>query len=199
MGHAVGGGAVAHPDGRDLRRFAVDLHLRVGAARNALTTFGKAAYLDLGRPRPVAGGWEAEIGWQASTATPLFPVFSGWLKHWPGSDAHRWALCAPGRGDRSGCGPRPPPPGRKRDRAVGAGRDRPGGRGSRGLVPGWRLAQVALGDEGSRLRTPLKIQLRQDAADIVLHCLAERKTSPAISLFVLPSATRSRMLDVPAP
>jgi hypothetical protein len=72
-------GLISHPDSQELRRFAVDLHLRVGAATNALTTFGKAAYVDLGRPRRVAGGWEAEIGWQASTATPLFPVFSGWL------------------------------------------------------------------------------------------------------------------------
>jgi hypothetical protein len=72
-------GRIAHPDGQDLRRFAVDLHLRVGAASNGLTTFGKAAFLDLGSPRRVSGGWEAAISWQASTATPLFPVFSGWL------------------------------------------------------------------------------------------------------------------------
>ena len=77
-------GRVAHPDGQGQRRFAVDLHLRVGAATNGLTTFGKAAYLDLGRPRRVAGGWEVEISWQASSATPLFPVFSGWLNISPG-------------------------------------------------------------------------------------------------------------------
>ncbi|MDQ2688749.1 MAG: hypothetical protein M3Y29_00555 [Chloroflexota bacterium] len=71
--------AVDHPDTPDLRRYAVDLRLRVGGESAALTTFGKAAYLDLGRPRRTAGGWEMEIAWRASTAAPLFPVFSGWL------------------------------------------------------------------------------------------------------------------------
>ena len=36
-------------------------------------------YLDLGRPRRTPTGWEVEIGWRASSAAPLFPVFSGWL------------------------------------------------------------------------------------------------------------------------
>jgi len=72
-------GRVVHPESPDLRRFAVDLRLRVGGETAALTTFSKAAYLDLGRPRRTADGWEAEIGWRASTAAPLFPVFSGWL------------------------------------------------------------------------------------------------------------------------
>ena len=70
---------VDHPDIPDLRRFAVDLRLRVGGEAAALTTFSKAAYLDLGRPRQTAQGWQVEIGWRASTAAPLFPVFSGWL------------------------------------------------------------------------------------------------------------------------
>jgi hypothetical protein len=77
-------GRVAHPGTQELRRFAVDLHLRVGSASNGLTTFGKAAYLDLGWPRRVEEGWETEISWQASSATPLFPVFSGWLNVSPG-------------------------------------------------------------------------------------------------------------------
>lgn len=62
-----------------LRRYAVDLRLRVGREGPGLTTFSKAAYVDLGTTRRSATGWEAEIGWQASTAAPLFPVFSGWL------------------------------------------------------------------------------------------------------------------------
>ena len=62
-----------------LRRYALDLRLRVGRERPGLTTFTKAAYVDLGTTRRTAAGWEAEIGWQASTAVPLFPVFSGWL------------------------------------------------------------------------------------------------------------------------
>ena len=72
-------GRVAAPDGSGLRRFAVDLRLRLGGDKVALITFGKAAYLDLGVPRRTAAGWEAEISWLASTAAPLFPVFSGWL------------------------------------------------------------------------------------------------------------------------
>ena len=59
---------VEHPDVSELRRYAVDLRLRVGGESAALTTFSKAAYLDLGRPRRTARGWEVEIGWQASTA-----------------------------------------------------------------------------------------------------------------------------------
>ncbi|MGH2401180.1 MAG: hypothetical protein ACRDE6_00580 [Candidatus Limnocylindria bacterium] len=75
----LGGERLTHPDGRDLRRVAIDLRLRVGGEAAGLTTLGKAAYLDLGRPRRTADGWELEIGWQASTAAPLFPVFAGWL------------------------------------------------------------------------------------------------------------------------
>ena len=72
-------GRVAYPEGDALRRFAVDLRLRVGGKTAALTTLGKSAYLDLGWPRRTAGGWQVEISWLASTAAPLFPVFSGWL------------------------------------------------------------------------------------------------------------------------
>lgn len=62
-----------------LRRYAVDLRLRIGGESAALTISGKAAYLDLGRSRRTQTGRESEIGWRASTAAPLFPVFSGWL------------------------------------------------------------------------------------------------------------------------
>jgi len=64
-------------DGR--RRFAVDLRLRVGAPGAGLATFRKAAFLDLARPERTADGWKVEVGWRASTAAPLFPVFSGRL------------------------------------------------------------------------------------------------------------------------
>lgn len=63
-----------------LRRFAVDLRLRVGGENAGLTTFGKAAYLDLGVPVRTPDGWEVEIAWRASTAAPLFPVFSGHMR-----------------------------------------------------------------------------------------------------------------------
>jgi hypothetical protein len=55
------------------------LRVRLGGRSSALTTFGKAAFLDLGGPRRIATGWEVEVAWQAATAAPLFPVFSGWL------------------------------------------------------------------------------------------------------------------------
>ena len=70
---------IDHPESGEMRRFEVDLRLRVGGEAAALTTFSKAAYLDLGRPRRTPAGWEVEIGWRASSAAPLFPVFSGWL------------------------------------------------------------------------------------------------------------------------
>jgi hypothetical protein len=72
-------GRVAYPEGNEVRRFAVDLRLRVGGEAAALTSPGKSAYVDLGWPRRTAGGWQVEISWLASTAAPLFPVFSGWL------------------------------------------------------------------------------------------------------------------------
>jgi hypothetical protein len=70
---------VDHPESGEVRRFEGDLRLRVGGESAGLTTFSKAAYLDLGRPRRTPTGWEVEIGWRASSAAPLFPVFSGWL------------------------------------------------------------------------------------------------------------------------
>jgi hypothetical protein len=62
------------------RRYAVDLRLRVGGDAAGLTTFRKAAFVDLGPVQPAAGGSRtAEISWRAATAAPLFPVFSGEL------------------------------------------------------------------------------------------------------------------------
>ncbi len=68
---------------RGLRRFAVDLRFRVGPGDVSLLTFRKAALLDLGSPHRGADGWVTEIGWRASGAAPLFPVFSGQLKIGP--------------------------------------------------------------------------------------------------------------------
>jgi hypothetical protein len=62
-----------------MRRFALDLKLRVGGDDSALTTFDKAAYLDLGRVEATDAGWLTDIGWQAATLAPLFPVFAGRL------------------------------------------------------------------------------------------------------------------------
>jgi hypothetical protein len=62
------------------RRFAVDLRLRVGGEATGLTTFRKAAFVDLGGRRLASEGFVQEIGWRAATAAPLFPVFSGDLR-----------------------------------------------------------------------------------------------------------------------
>ena len=62
-----------------MRRYEVDLRLRIGGEGAGLTTFRKAAFLDLGEACRTPTGWEAEISWRASTAAPLFPVFAGVL------------------------------------------------------------------------------------------------------------------------
>jgi hypothetical protein len=74
------------PDGWDerptvpgYRRYAVDLRLRLGGDVAGMTTFRKAAYVDIGPVRAADGGYVAEISWRAATAAPLFPVFSGAL------------------------------------------------------------------------------------------------------------------------
>ena len=67
-----------------LRRFAIDLRLRVGGERGGLTTFRKAALVDLGPVFPTDDGWEAEVAWRAASAAPLFPVFGGRLVMAPG-------------------------------------------------------------------------------------------------------------------
>jgi hypothetical protein len=60
----------------EMHRHHADLRLRIGDV-TALTTFRKAAYVDIGPVRPLNEGWEVEISWQASSFAPLFPVFSG--------------------------------------------------------------------------------------------------------------------------
>jgi len=69
-------GPEVKPAPRGMHRHQADLRLRV-SERPSLVTFGKAAYVDLGPIKLLDGGWEVEIGWQASTMAPLFPVFSG--------------------------------------------------------------------------------------------------------------------------
>ena len=70
------------PEGLD--RHAVDLRLRVGGDEAGITTFKKAAFVDLGPLRSAGRGYAAEIAWQATSAAPLFPVFSGRLLVEPG-------------------------------------------------------------------------------------------------------------------
>ena len=68
------------PSVSGFRRYAVDLRLRVGSEAAGLTTFRKAAFVDVGPVVAAAGGGRvAEISWRAATAAPLFPVFSGEL------------------------------------------------------------------------------------------------------------------------
>jgi hypothetical protein len=62
-----------------LRRYSADLRLRIDVGPAGVTTFRKAAFVDLGSPSRVSGGWEMEISWRAASAAPLFPVFAGRL------------------------------------------------------------------------------------------------------------------------
>lgn len=62
-----------------MRRYEVDLRLRVGIGPAAVSTFHKAAYLDIGTPVRTSTGWEVDISWRASSGAPLFPVFAGRL------------------------------------------------------------------------------------------------------------------------
>ena len=59
-----------------MRRFEADLRLRA-SDRPALVMFRKAALVDIGQVHPLNDGWEVDIDWRASSAAPLFPVFSG--------------------------------------------------------------------------------------------------------------------------
>lgn len=66
-----------------IRRYAVDLRLRLGGPGAALSTFRKAALVDIGAIERGAGVHEVEIQWRAATAAPLFPVFAGLLRIGP--------------------------------------------------------------------------------------------------------------------
>jgi len=72
-------GLVERPPAAEMRRYLVDLRLKLGDDPLALTTFRKAAFLDVGAPRRASDGWELDISWRAATAAPLFPVFAGRL------------------------------------------------------------------------------------------------------------------------
>lgn len=69
----------AGPVADGLRRYAADLRLRIDVGPAGVTTFRKAAFVDLGSPSRLNGGWELEISWRAASAAPLFPVFAGRL------------------------------------------------------------------------------------------------------------------------
>lgn len=69
-------GPEIEPAVEGMRRHEADLQLRAGD-RPTLVTFRKAAFVDIGPVQPLNDGWEAEIGWRASSFAPLFPVFSG--------------------------------------------------------------------------------------------------------------------------
>lgn len=66
-----------------IRRYAVDLRLRLGGPGAALSTFRKAALVDIGTVHRGPDAPEVEIQWRAATAAPLFPVFSGLLRIGP--------------------------------------------------------------------------------------------------------------------
>jgi hypothetical protein len=76
-------GAERLPDAGGLRRYAVDLRLRVGRDDAGVTTFRKAAFLDLGNVHRDGARSEVEISWRAASGAPLFPVFSGLLSVGP--------------------------------------------------------------------------------------------------------------------
>lgn len=59
------------------RRYLADLGLQLAGGSPGVLR--KAAFIDLGPPRRVGAGFEAEIGWRAATLAPLFPVFAGRL------------------------------------------------------------------------------------------------------------------------
>lgn len=72
-------GPEVEPAPAGMRRYQADMRLRV-SDRPSLVTFRKAAYIDIGTVEPGPDGWQAEIGWRASTLAPLFPVFAGTLR-----------------------------------------------------------------------------------------------------------------------
>ena len=84
-GAAAWGGEPVGDAPNGMRRFSVDLRLRVGGPDSGLVTFRKAALLDIGWPHRTANRWTAEVAWRAANAVPLFPVFSGELHISPGS------------------------------------------------------------------------------------------------------------------
>lgn len=90
-------GLVSRPsESAGLRRYALDLRLRLGGEGAEFTTFSKAALLDIGTPSRTDSGWSVECGWRAATAAPLFPVFSGRLLIADGSLAVTGLYAPPG-------------------------------------------------------------------------------------------------------
>lgn len=79
-----------------IRRYAVDLRLRLGGPGAALSTFRKAALVDIGAVHRGNGSHEVEIQWRAASAAPLFPVFSGLLRIGPDDLAISGLYAPPG-------------------------------------------------------------------------------------------------------
>lgn len=69
-------GPSEHPH---LRRVETDLAFSL-ASEPRTVTFRKAAYVDLGTIRRDGSLCAGEVGWQASTFAPLFPVFAGTIE-----------------------------------------------------------------------------------------------------------------------
>jgi hypothetical protein len=90
-------GPEVEPAPSGMRRFQADMRLRV-SDRPSIVTFRKAAFVDIGEPKRVNDGWEAEIAWRASTLAPLFPVFAGTLVARPGELAVSGWYAPPGGG-----------------------------------------------------------------------------------------------------
>lgn len=66
------------PDRPEIRRLQADLALGLGSDGRVLT-FRKAALVDVGPVHAQRDGCTVEIGWQAASFAPLFPVFVGTL------------------------------------------------------------------------------------------------------------------------
>jgi hypothetical protein len=67
------------PDRPDLVRVETDLALTLRSEGRPIV-FRKAAYVDFGIRSMTADGCTGDIGWRASTFSPLFPVFAGELR-----------------------------------------------------------------------------------------------------------------------
>ena len=66
------------PDRPDMIRLEMDLAFTLNAEGGRELAFRKAALVDIAMRR-ASGGCSGEIGWRASSFSPLFPVFAGEL------------------------------------------------------------------------------------------------------------------------
>ena len=163
-------GIVERPPVAGVRRYLVDLRLRLGAEDAAVTTFRKAAYLDLGAPRRTDDWLGARHQLARGECGAALPGLRRPPGHRGRGDEDRGHLRATWRRRWPRCRPSSAPRGRQRHCTLGAGPDR-SRRGLSTRAAGGRLTEVMLGDEGRGLRAALKVQLREDAADVVLDRL----------------------------